>query len=698
MDGPSQSPATTVFYNSATPGTTPFGNSTASADPYTKDTQDLFEQVRTKLNESKAEVIERNEMIIDNDAYVYGNKLETMLDVPIGHDFTPVNWLRRVVEVHRTQFMGRPFQVISTYHVKDIDSTTDVSAFRQGEPVPQDKQRLEIENKRQKASSQLRMQTVKTIIRDNGGHALFLDGAESASVVGSWVVKAWYDEDEKKYVLSPVEAVENCYAVWDKDDFRRPELFGYAHQISKLEAITDYGAPADVTTSPVGSPLAIIGASAPRPNIESQPMVTILEATGKVDGWCSKNGQVKRCALGDENEMNLLFVGNRLDRVIDDAKKLPKYYIFPNKRVRRRAWGLPDITKAAISLNLTYIETLSDWRTVASKVNFPKFKLLNFGPATQLPKFKSRQIQSIPLAEGQDIANLPMGDAGQVDFRAQVAEIKQEFSRETATAAVLLDDDGQSNSNQALITSMKPTTDVAEVKKELWSPILAQMFADAIETLAAYDPKTYGDLADDSDPWYFRVQWPSMIQKEDPIYQQMLLNRWNAGTLSLQTFLEAENESYEEIDRIRDEMSDITTAAIHARQLSTMFMLNFMPAPAVAPPKVNVNLRGDLDPGQVGNLTYMRGFNGGPNEPYQTSAGPVGYAGEKANAATDNQGMIAGETGKSPTAIERGPNGQVVATQANNQPGQGVMSQPGSGATQASPQGAVNMANQQQGG
>jgi hypothetical protein len=541
------------------------------------------------------------------------------------------------------------------------------------------------------------MQTVKTIIRDNGGHALFMDGAESASVSGSFVIKAWYDEDEKKYVLSPVEAVENCYAVWAKDDFRRPELFGYAHQISKLSAITDYGVPETVTTSPLGSPLAVVGAGTPRPTIESQPMVTILEATGKIDGFCSKDGRIYRCAMGDETPMNLLFVGNDLQRVIDDKKKLPKYYIFPNRRARRRAWGLPDITRGAINLNLTYIETLSDWRTVAAKVNFPKFKLFNFGPATQLPKFKSRQIQAIPLGEGQDVSNLPMGDAGAVDFRAQLAEIKEQFSRETATASILLDNDGQSNSNQALITSMKPTTDVAENKKELWSPILADMFEDAIETLAAYEPETYKDLADDTDPWYFRVQWPSMFQKEDPVYQQMLLNRWNAGTLSLQTFLEAENESYEEIDRIRDEMSDITTAAIHARALSTMFQLNFLPAPAAMPPKVNVNLRGDLDPGQVGNLTYMRGFNGGPNEPYPTSAGPVGYAGEKANAATDNQGMIAGETAKSPTGIERGPNGQMIATQANNQPGQGVMSQPGSGATQASPQGAVNMAAQNQG-
>jgi hypothetical protein len=191
-----------------------------------------------------------------------------------------------------------------------------------------------------------------------------------------------------------------------------------------------------------------------------------------------------------------------------------------------------------------------------------------------------------------------------------------------------------------------------------------------------------------------------MIQKEDPIYQQMLLNRWNAGTISLQSFLEAENESYEEIDRIRDEMTDQITAAIHGRSLNALFQLHFLPPPSQMPPKVNVNLRGDLDPGQVGDIAFDRGFNGGaaePNAPFPTSAGPVGYAGQKANDATMNQGMINGETSKPPMGVERGPNGQPIATQANNQPGQGVMSQPGSGAPAVSAQGAVNQQNQQNG-
>jgi len=708
MDSSPTAPTIQVFANAATPGSSviPTGSS-APETSYERLTQELWGAVRGKLQETQAEIIVRNEAIANVDAYVYGRKLETSLDIPIGHDFTPINWLKRVVEIHKTQFMGRPFQIISTYSIKDIDSASvmEPAAYQQGQlaSLGDDKKRLEIENKKQKATAELRMRTIKDIIRDNGGHAMFMEGAESGGVAGSFILKCYYDEDAKKFVISPVETVENCYAVWSKDDFRQHDLFGYAHQISKQEAIDDYNVPNNVPTSPLGSPLDVISTTVSRPTIESQPMVTILETTGKVPGYCSKNGRVSKCEPGDENEINLLFAGNVLKRTIDKPKRLPKYYIFPNKKARRRAWGLSDITDAAINLNLTYIETLSDWRTVASKVNFPKFKLLNFGAGAQMPKFKSRTIQSIPMGEGQDIANLPMGDAGAIDFRAQLAEIKTQFSRETATAEILLDNDGQnspSNSNQALITSMKPTTDVAEGKKELWSPVLAQMFEDALETLAEYDPATYGDLADQSDPWHLRTQWPSMIQKEDPIYQQMLLNRWNSGTMSLQTFLEAENESTEEIDRIKDEMSDITTGAIHAKMLNMLFSLNFLPAPAMAPPKVNVNLRGDLDPGQVGDVAFSHGFNGGPNDPnapFATSAGPVGNYGQRANDATENQGLI---TGGKPQAqgIMKGPNGQPIATPANNQPGSQPMSQPGSGATGASPQGALNQATQQNGG
>lgn len=671
---------TQVFSNAATASPAPPDG--------TELEKELHRDLLANLQQTSGEIAERNQQIADRDAYVYGDKLKQMLDIPVGHDVTPVNWLKRVVEIHKTQFMGRPFHLISTYDSIDLDSARDDN----------DRKRLEIENKKKKTIAEQRKKTIEAIIADNGGHALFMEGAESGSVAGSFVVKTYYDEDEKRFVISPVEAVENCYTVWSKDNFRQHDVFAYVYQVSKLTAITDYGVKEDVATSPAGSPLDVIGTNVPT-TLNTQPMVSVLEATGKVPGWCSKNGRIQKCAKGKETSMNVLFVGNELQRIIDDPKKVPKYYVFPNKKARRRAWGMSDITDAAINIVLTYIETLSDWRTVANKVNFPKFKGFNFGADVQTPKFQSRKIQILPLAEGQDITQLNTGDTGSVDFKAQIEEIKEQFVRETGVAQVLIDNSGMAlNSNQALITSMKPTSDIAESKKELWSPVLVQLFQDAFETLAAYDKETYGDLADDSEPWSLKVQWPSTIQKEDPIYQQMLLNRWNSRTISLQSFLEAQGESNEEIERIKDELSDITTAAIHSGQLSTIFGLNFMPSPTSAPPKVNVNLRGDLSPDQEANLAYLHGFNGGQNGgPFQPTMSAQGYGGMRAQENADNKGLLNG-TYPNETPVQVGTNGQqVTATPANNTPGTQPVSQPGSGATPVSAQGAINQTNQNQG-
>jgi hypothetical protein len=306
---------------------------------------------------------------------------------------------------------------------------------------------------------------------------------------------------------------------------------------------------------------------------------------------------------------------------------------------------------------------------------------------------KDRKIQLLPLAEGQDIGLLQTGDANAPDFHAQLAEVKEQFVRETGVAQVLLDNAGvNSNSNQALITSMKPTSDIAENKKQLWSPILVEMFSDALETLAKAEPQTFGELASD-DKWELKIQWPSTIQKEDPIYQQMLLNRWNSRTMSLQSFLEAQGENVEEIERIRDELSDEVTAAIHANQLPAVYNKNFLPAPSNEP-DVKVNLRGDLSPNQEANIASQKGFNDGP---FPASMSAQGYGGMRSQENADNKGLMSG-TYPNETPIQVGTDGQqVTATPANNQPGTQPVSQPGSGATPVTAQGAINQTNQNQG-
>lgn len=635
------------------------------ATPYEDLQKSFVSDVRSQLKELSTEIGERNEKISSRDDYIYGDLLERNLDIPIGHDHTPVNWLRRTVEIHKIQFMGRPFQVVSTYDTKDSSIATE----------EEDKERLAIENKKQKEYAELRKNTIDAIINDNGGHALFMDGAESASAIGDWIVKAWFDEDQHKYILSPIEAVENCYALWSQDDFRNFDAFAYVYQISKQKAMQMYDCPDDVPTSTLGSPLDQVGDSVVSPSMSNQLMVTILEVTGKVSGWGTEKGKLKKVTPGKENEFNALIVGNYVKQIIDQEKKLPRHYIFPNKKQRRRPWGASDVSTAAVNINATYVETLSDWRTLASKVNFPKFRGFNFGPDVQVPKFKARKIQVLPLAEGQDLQLLATGDANQQDFKSQMDELKEQFVRETGISRVLFDDPSiPLNSNQALLTSMKPTSDIAESKKQLWGPILVQMFTDAIKVIGEYDDSVK-ELADTEDSWNLKLQWPSVMQKEDPIYQQMLLNRKNAGTMSIQSYLEAQGESKEELDRIREEMTDPVTAAIQGNQLALLAQ-NLIAPPQPPPeekPKTSINIKGEELSTDLRNALALEAL---PQEEQDEREQQQAQAGQ---------------------AAQSGPPAQ-VATTANNQEGQGIASQPGSGATTASPQGALDQANQNAGG
>lgn len=679
----------------------PKENKTPSV-PYETLKQDFLNEARGRFQALDSEIAKRNEDIVERDGYIYGDLLERNINVPIGHDKTEVNWLRRTVEIHKNMFMSRGFQVISTYDTTDTDTVDD----------DKEKERLSIENKKKKAYAEERKRVIDAIIEDNGGADLFSTLAENASAIGTAGLKAYYDDDKEKYVLSEIEAIENIYVLWNRDNYRGYDAVAFAHQVSKSVAVNDYGAPQDVATSPMGRPLEVLGStatSAPA-TYSNQPMVTILELTGIIEGWASEKGRLKRVKAGDETPMNIKAIGNKITRLIDDPKKLPKYYLFPNKRQRRRPWGISDISDAAININATYIETLSDWRTVAAKVNFPKYKAYGFGNDTQLPKSEPRKVQAIPLAEGQDMVPLDQGDANQIDFRAQMDELKEQFVRETGISRVLFDDPSVTlNSNQALLTSMKPTSDIAEAKKQLWAPILIQLFQDALETLALWKDE-FKELA--GDDFTLKVMWPSLMQKEDPVYQQMLLNRKNAGVISVQSYLEAQGESKEELDRIKEEMKDPITAAIHGN------MLNMVAEQLIAPPtnenpapKTTISLRGDLTPQQEANLATQQGFNDGPFPP---SMGPQGQQGRVAQENQDNEGFLTDDAFAGGKPITRGPDGQPVGMQksdkadgsqpnaqmttpANNQPGQGVASQPGSGATTTSAQGALNQTNQNNG-
>lgn len=660
-------------------------------------------ETRSQLATLTGEVALRNKQILENDSFVYGDLLKRTLNVPTGHDFTPVNWLRRTAEIHRTETMGDGFTVASSYHGVDIDEAFD----------PDAKGQLDLINNKKKKYAEARNKLFQAIMRDNDGEALFARMVENGSVIGTSVLKAWYDENEGKYKLDMIEAVEHFYAVWSRDNFREYDFVGYVYQVSKQQAVSQFNVPETVATSPLGMPLAVLSSANTVQYVSTQPMVTVMEITGRVQGWRTNKGQLERCKVGQETKLNCIIVGDIVKRIIDDPKYLPYYYIFPNKLMRRRPWGLPDITDSAININQTYIETLSDWRTVASKVNFPKFKGFGFGLGVQMPKPKARTTEIIALGEGQDIQPIqnPNSQLGSdADFVRQLQELKSAFVREVGISPQLFDmpESMASNSNQAMMTAMRTISDQVAARRQLWSPIIRKVFEDALTTLALWDDNikevTHGD-----DDWYIDVKWPPAMRKDDPTFQTMLLNRLISGTTSVQTFLERLGENAkEEVDRINDEMNNPITAAIHGKLLNVLAEFKIAGPPTSAPPKINVNLRGDLTPEQETNLSVQHAFGDGPI--YGPSSGPQGELGLRATDDAVNTGRISGQgystgqpiiSGGQPVNSGQGANPQqpqMMTPPTGNTQGTQLMSQPMSGqATPNSPQGNVSQQQQRRG-
>jgi hypothetical protein len=663
--------------------------------------KEFVAEARTQLGTLTGEIALRNNTIQSNDSYVYGDLLQRSLHIPTGHDFTPVNWLRRVAEIHRTQMMGNGFTISSSYHGVDIETEDD----------PDGKKHLELVNSKKKTYAAGRNKIFESILRDNGGQSLFARMAENASVTGSSVLKAWYDEDKGKYCLDMVEAVEHFYVVWNRDNYREFDFTSYVYQISKQKAVDLYQVPEDVACSPLGMPLAVLSSANTVDYISTQPMVTVMEVNGRIQGWTSNDGILRKCKLGDETELNAVIVGDHVQRVIDEPKYIPNYYVFPNKLVRRRPWGLPDITDSAIKINQTYIETLSDWRTVASKVNFPKWKGFGFGLDVQMPKPKARTAEILPLGEGQDIRPIENSASqahSELDFERQLAELKEAFVRETGISAQLFDmpDAPAMSSGQVAMLHMKSISDQVEARRQLWEPIIMKVFNDALDCLAKWDDSIHEIVTGDDD-WFTRVSWPPVLRKDDPAYQTMVLNRFTMGVSSIQSLMEDLGfNAKEEIDRINDEMSSPVTAAMHGKLMGVL--AEKLISGGKPQPRVNINLRGDVTPEQETNLSVQQGFGDGPI--YGPSSGPQGELGIRATdnavngVGTDNprisgQGYTTGQpviTGGQPVGQGQAP--QPVTPTSGNQPGTGLMSAPGSGqATPNSPQGNINQQAQRTG-
>jgi hypothetical protein len=343
---------------------------------------------------------------------------------------------------------------------------------------------------------------------------------------------------------------------------------------------------------------------------------------------------------------------------------------------------------------------MSTWATIFQKEAGTVYKAKGF-TASNIPKRKRKGATFIPMDYTQDIEPIT-NPAGAITQQSQqlIGELKDAFVRVTGIGRVMFDDPTiNPTSNQALMTTLKGVIDIVEDKQSRWEPILVEMFTDALELAAKFDP-SIKEVVQDDNGWYLYVKWPSVLRREDATYQTMYMNRFNNNTISLGSYLEAmgTEDVTEEIDRIKDEMKDATVAAILSRQLGLLAQSIISP-PSQPSPDVKINLRGDLTPYQEANLASKQGFNDGPFPP---TAGPQGTGGLAAQENTDNEGFVTGPPFAGGEAIQRGPDGQPIQDQPNptltpdQNTGQ-TASIPGSGAPAVSPEGAIAMQQQNEG-
>lgn len=664
---------------------------------------ELVGKIRAALQELEYDVSLRNTYIEKRDRSIWQDGLFEGLKFPDGHDVTEYNWGPRTVHVHASQLFGRGFQVYSTYNKED-------------DTVYQDNQDeldlAELRNKKMKANADGRKRAIDAMIRDNGGTKLFYDAGTTGSGYGTTVLKEWFDKDQKKTVIKNIETVVNCYVGWSDTDFREADYYGYVYQISPQKAGKEYGSQIprksdgtfDLSLSQFGQPFWYADA---QPNTNDslnrsqalkdqtqRPLVTVIEFTGYLKGYKGSNGTIVECREGDETRFNALIIDKHIVQVITEDELIPDYYVIPNIRVPRRPWGASDLTDSALSINQTYLQRMSDWITMYNKFLYPLYLGKGFDTKS-IPKKKQRQAAVVPATQEQslDLVDSPLSNG--YEMPRVLEELKEEYVRVTGIGRVMFDDPSVSaNSNQALMTTLKGVIDITEAKQKNWEDALTRLFDRALIKAAKYIPELK-EIMDDADGNYLKVEWPSVLRREDATYQQIWLNLFNAGVISLDTYHEKLGipDSSEEIDRIVDNLKNPYTAAVMGHQqgeIAHQAINKMLGIPAWGYVLPKVNLKGELAPQEVGNMAHNFQWDQGP---YGDKIGPTGMDGQIAADNFMNAGFLNGNPRDGGSGNYQGPNPQLTSDQNTGQ----TASQPGSGAPAVSPQGAINQANQQNG-
>lgn len=683
---------------------------------------ELVEAIKNALSSTEGDVAQRNQYINERDQIIYEDGLFKDIEIPDGADRTLYNLCKRAVNIHTSQFMGRGFKIYSTYN-KSSDAPEAENAqenaaedqIEENPTNPQDPQAVEkmldMKNKLAQENANVRKKVIDGILKDNGQMAPWIARAQMCSAYGFAVVKQWGDFKEKKVKQVTLETPQNYYALFSDSNFRERDADAYVDQISEVKAYKEYGsylekdekfdlsAPGLMFTSTSADPINLSNVNNISEYIQSKAkMVTRIEFTGTIPMWCGYSGKVKKCKRGDETPINITIVGGKVTQVITDEKKLPKYYLLPNVIEPRRMWPKSDLDTSCIEINKTYIDAMSTWATLYQKEVYNSYKAKGFDGQT-IPSRLRKKITMIPMSQEQDIIPLDQPGNFGAETKQFIEELKENFVRVAKVGRVLFDDPTLNpSSNQALMTTLKGVVDVVEEKQANWAPVLTQMLRDALDLASQIEPQLKSVVTEDG--WDLKIEYPSILRREDATYQQMWLNRFNANTVSLESYMEAmgEDDPTEETDRLRHEMKDPLQAAILSRQLGVLANQVIAP-PSPQGPDVKVSLRGNLTPNQEANIADQQGFLDGKFPP---SAGPQGNEGMASTDNVENTGYIEGDQNKAGFAQQIGPDGQPVADQPLPQltPDQNTgqtASMPGSGATPVSPEGAINMVNQQGG-
>lgn len=690
--------------------TTKANNSNELAEsPDSKDElyKELYHDVIQNLQGLEYDVAARNDYMNRRYRAVYQDGIYKDIDIPAGEWFAEYNLVARVVDIMTTQLFGRGFNMISTY------SKEDLSAYQNDD---QEKQAMQLKNKKLKADADLRMKVARAIIKDNGGMAKFEDGGRVGSAMGMTAFKMYPDPKTKKIVISLLEKPQNLRFGWKGDNFREWDFAAYVYQISVDSANREYGhllKPGETfQQSKLGLPLQNIGlidtttvygqVAQGQPVPTDRPMVTVVDFTGNLPGWAPDGKSIKEVDRGNEKPFSLLCVGGRVGDIVTDEKKLPKYYRIDNRWVPGQSWGDSDISESLIDINKEVVRLMRDMGVWADK-NLWKI-LLGKGlteEALVKLKGKKRTTKILAVSPEQSIEEVSTTAQPLSEFAKLVDQKIDLFVRLAGVGRVLFDDPTvNANSNQALMTTLKGVVDIVESKQKRWNPELVDMFTDALYMAGDFVPGLKEALDDDPD-WEFLVEWPSILRREDPAFQTMWLNFMNRGVVSAETFMQKALPVYdteEELDRIRDEMEDPIMAALMGNQLGEVAHQTINKSLGIPPwgyvlPKVN--LKGELAPQETGNMAHNFGWDQGP---YGPAIGPTGFQGAQANQDFLNADFVQ----QPADGKQDGPQPKYQMPQGNPQltPDQNTgqtTSQPGSGAPAVSPAGAVAQVNQNKG-